>query len=48
MVGRVMGELIEPLDDKSMFGRFLAAKGEGRCDEALTRAKGRELPLSGT
>ena len=29
MVGRVMWELIEPLDDKSIFGRFLAEKGEG-------------------
>ncbi len=32
----------------SIFGRFLAEKGEGRFDEALTKAKGRELPLSGT
>jgi methylmalonyl-CoA/ethylmalonyl-CoA epimerase len=57
MVGRVMWELIEPLDDKSIFGRFLAENGEGvhhialdtpRFDEALTKAKGRELPLSGT
>ncbi len=51
-----MWELIEPLDEKSIFGRF-PEKGEGvhhiavdtpRFDEALTKAKGRELPLSGT
>jgi methylmalonyl-CoA/ethylmalonyl-CoA epimerase len=29
MVGRVMGELIEPLDEESVFARFLAEKGEG-------------------
>src|SRR5262249_8355908 len=29
MVGRVQWELIQPLDDKSIFARFLAAKGEG-------------------
>jgi len=29
MVGRVQWELIQPLDDKSIFARFLAEKGEG-------------------
>jgi methylmalonyl-CoA/ethylmalonyl-CoA epimerase len=29
MVGRVQWELIEPLDDKSIFARFLAEKGGG-------------------
>ena len=29
MVGRVMWELIQPLDDESIYARFLAEKGEG-------------------
>ena len=29
MVGQVMWELIEPLDDQSVYARFLADKGEG-------------------
>jgi methylmalonyl-CoA/ethylmalonyl-CoA epimerase len=29
MVGQVMWELIEPLDDESVYARFLAEKGEG-------------------
>jgi 4-hydroxyphenylpyruvate dioxygenase-like putative hemolysin len=29
MIGRVQWELIEPLDDKSVYARFLAEKGEG-------------------
>lgn len=29
MIGHVMWELIEPLDNESMFARFLAEKGEG-------------------
>src|ERR671910_806721 len=29
MVGNVMGELIEPLDEDGMYARFLAEKGEG-------------------
>lgn len=29
MVGQVMWELIEPLDDKSVYAHFLAEKGEG-------------------
>jgi hypothetical protein len=29
MVGSVQWELIEPLDDKSMYAQFLATKGEG-------------------
>jgi hypothetical protein len=29
MVGSVMWELTEPLDDKTLFARFLAEKGEG-------------------
>jgi methylmalonyl-CoA/ethylmalonyl-CoA epimerase len=59
MVGKVMWELIEPLDDKSIYARFLAEKGEGvhhiavaasRFDdlvEAQAR-RGNKLPLSGT
>jgi methylmalonyl-CoA/ethylmalonyl-CoA epimerase len=59
MVGHVMWELIEPLDDKSVYARFLAEKGEGvhhiavttpHFDEAVAaQAKqGNKLPLSGT
>ena len=29
MVGRVMWELIEPLDEEGIYARFLAEKGEG-------------------
>ncbi len=29
MVGQVMWELIQPLDDESLYARFLAEKGEG-------------------
>jgi Glyoxalase/Bleomycin resistance protein/Dioxygenase superfamily len=29
MVGQVQWELIEPLDDESIYARFLAEKGEG-------------------
>ena len=29
MVGHVQWELIQPLDDKSIFAQFLAEKGEG-------------------
>ena len=29
MVGHVMWELIQPLDDESLFAKFLADKGEG-------------------
>ena len=29
MVGHMQWELIQPLDDKSIFARFLAEKGEG-------------------
>jgi len=29
MIGRVQWELIEPLDDESVYARFLAEKGEG-------------------
>jgi len=29
MVGRVQCELIEPLDDESIYAQFLAKKGEG-------------------
>jgi methylmalonyl-CoA/ethylmalonyl-CoA epimerase len=59
MVGRVQWELIEPLDDKSDYARFLAAKGEGvhhiavaptNFDQALAdlAKKGHEAVLSGT
>jgi methylmalonyl-CoA/ethylmalonyl-CoA epimerase len=58
-VGHVMWELIEPLDDKSVYARFLAEKGEGVHhiavvtpsfdDTVAAQAKrGDELVLSGT
>ena len=57
MVGQVMWELIEPLDEESVFAHFLAEKGEGvhhiavatpRFDETVTAEaeRGRELVLS--
>ena len=57
MVGRVQWELIEPLDEQSLFARFLAEKGEGvhliavrtpDFDEALAAQaeRGNELALS--
>ena len=59
MVGQVMWELIEPLDEESVFGRFLAEKGEGvhhiavatpHFDEAVAEQaeRGKTLVLSGT
>jgi len=59
MVGQVMWELIEPLDDESIFAHFLAEKGGGvhhiavatpRFDDAVAaQAKqGNTLVLSGT
>ena len=59
MVGQVMWELIEPLDDESIFARFLAEKGGGvhhiavatpNFDEAVAgpAQRGHELVLSGT
>ena len=59
MIGRVQWELIEPLDDESVYARFLAEKGEGvhhiavassSFDEAVAAQaeKGNELVLSGT
>lgn len=59
MVGRVMWELIEPLDDESIFACFLAEKGEGvhhiavatpRFDEAVAEQaeRGNTLVVSGT
>jgi methylmalonyl-CoA/ethylmalonyl-CoA epimerase len=59
MVGKVMWELIEPLDKKSVYARFLAEKGEGvhhiavaatNFDDlvAAQARRGRKLPLSGT
>jgi methylmalonyl-CoA/ethylmalonyl-CoA epimerase len=58
MVGQVMWELIEPLDDESVYARFLAEKGEGvhhigvaapSLDEtvAAQAAKGNGVVLSG-
>jgi methylmalonyl-CoA/ethylmalonyl-CoA epimerase len=57
MVGGVQWELIEPLDDKSIFAQFLAEKGEGvhhiavaaaNYDETLAAEakRGNELALS--
>ena len=59
MVGQVMWELIEPLDDESIFARFLAEKGGGvhhiavatpNFDEAVAAQarRGHDLVLSGT
>jgi Glyoxalase/Bleomycin resistance protein/Dioxygenase superfamily len=59
MVGRVMWELIEPLDEESIYARFLAEKGEGvhhvavatpRFDDAVAAQakRGNSLVLSGT
>ncbi len=59
MVGKVMWELIEPLDDKSVYARFLAEKGEGvhhiavatpRFEDLVAEQakRGNKLPLSGT
>jgi methylmalonyl-CoA/ethylmalonyl-CoA epimerase len=59
MVGQVMWELIEPLDDKSVYARFLAEKGEGvhhiavatpNFDDAVAAQarRGRKIVLSGT
>ncbi len=58
MVGGVMGELIQPLDDEGIFARFLAEKGEGvhhialatpNFDDAVAEQiqRGKTLPLSG-
>jgi methylmalonyl-CoA/ethylmalonyl-CoA epimerase len=58
MVGQVMWELIEPLDDESVYARFLAEKGEGvhhiavatpNFDETVTaqEERGNDLVLSG-
>ena len=58
-VGQVMWELIEPLDEESVFARFLAEKGEGvhhialatpNFDDAVAEQiqRGNTLPLSGT
>jgi methylmalonyl-CoA/ethylmalonyl-CoA epimerase len=59
MVGQVMWELIEPLDEKSVYARFLAERGEGvhhiavatpRFDDAVAAQaeRGKKLVLSGT
>jgi methylmalonyl-CoA/ethylmalonyl-CoA epimerase len=57
MIGQVMWELIGPLDDESIFARFLAEKGGGvhhiavrtpNFEEtvAMQTKRGNELPLS--
>ncbi len=59
MVGNVMWELTEPLDDLTLFARFLAEKGEGLHHIAVATpnfaevvadhtADGTTLPLSGS
>lgn len=59
MVGQVMWELIEPLDEESTFAQFLAEKGEGvhhiavatpHFDDLVAEQakRGNILPLSGT
>ena len=58
MVGSVQWELVEPLDDRSIYAEFLATKGEGLHHVAVGgtpyaellaqfRAKGRSVPLGG-
>jgi methylmalonyl-CoA/ethylmalonyl-CoA epimerase len=59
MVGSVMWELIQPLDDQGIFARYLADKGEGVHHIAVTTPdfdavvgeqiqRGNTLPLSGS
>jgi methylmalonyl-CoA/ethylmalonyl-CoA epimerase len=59
MVGTVMWEVIQPLDDEGIFARFLAEKGEGvhhiavatpHFDDVVAAHvdRGTTLPLSGT
>lgn len=59
MVGQVMWELIQPLDEESVYARFLAEKGEGvhhiavatpRFDDAVAAhaKRGNNLVLNGT
>jgi methylmalonyl-CoA/ethylmalonyl-CoA epimerase len=59
MVGNVMWELIQPLDEQGVFARFLAEKGEGVHHIALATTnfddlvaeqiqRGNTLPLSGS
>ncbi len=43
MVGRVQWELIQPLDDKSIYAQFLAEKGEGVHHIAVAAANFDEL-----
>jgi hypothetical protein len=58
MVGSVQWELVEPLDDRSIYAEFLASKGEGLHHVAVAgtpfaelvaelRVKGRSVPLGG-
>ena len=58
MVGGVQWELVQPLDDRSIYAQFLASKGEGLHHVAVggtpfgellaqLRAKGRSVPLGG-
>ena len=59
MVGSVQWELVEPLDDRSVYAEFLASRGEGLHHVAVggtpyatlladLRAKGRTVVLGGT
>jgi methylmalonyl-CoA/ethylmalonyl-CoA epimerase len=59
MVGNVMWELIQPLDEHGIFARFLAEKGEGVHHIAVATpsfdgavadqaARGNSLPLDGS
>ncbi len=43
MVGRVQWELIQPLDDRSIYAQFLATKGEGVHHIAVAAPKYDEL-----
>ena len=47
MVGRVQWELIQPLDDKSLYAQFLATKGEGVHHVAVAAASYDELLATG-
>ena len=59
MIGNVMWEVFQPLDDQGIFARYLAEKGEGvhhiavatpNFDDAVAEQiqRGNTLPLSGT
>jgi methylmalonyl-CoA/ethylmalonyl-CoA epimerase len=44
MVGQVQWELIQPLDDESVYARFLAEKGEGVHHSAIDELSAPSVP----